>query len=173
MYIGPDSEKLPDPFFESGVCKIQNGLTSLLTEEEKMACRHLEEPGADHANNIALTFADVVEKTKSELQAVRYCNCNCILGSVAEVERLWSIAKNILTPSRNNTSDELFECIIFLKINKNLWDKDLVRQAIDLSRTHNADNDSGDEDNGNEDAETDDDNNNNDQYRLNDSDKDE
>ena len=40
-YISEDAELLRDPAFESGVCKIQNRTTELMTDEEKEACEKL------------------------------------------------------------------------------------------------------------------------------------
>ena len=37
-YIAEYAEILRDPDFELGVCKIQNGMTDLMTDEEKTAC---------------------------------------------------------------------------------------------------------------------------------------
>jgi hypothetical protein len=50
-------------------------------------------------------------------------NCNFIYGSCAEVERLWSIAWHILTNQKmGKLSPTVFEALIFLKLNKRLWD---------------------------------------------------
>ena len=94
---------MSNPDFESGVCKIQNGLSALLTNEEEIACGHLEERQGD-ANDIILTFTEDVERKKREARRLGYRNCDCILGSVAEVEKLRSIAKTIFTLNRNKTS---------------------------------------------------------------------
>ena len=40
-YISEDAKLLRDPAFESGVCKIQNWTTELMTDEEKEACEKL------------------------------------------------------------------------------------------------------------------------------------
>ena len=40
-YIAEDTEILKKADFEMGVCKIQNGATELMTEEEKQACQKL------------------------------------------------------------------------------------------------------------------------------------
>ena len=44
-----------------------------------------------------------------------------ILGSAAEVERLWSMAGRVLTKDRSAMSPLLFECIMYLKYNRELW----------------------------------------------------
>ena len=42
---------LRDPDFESGVCKIQNGMTDLMTDEEKMDCGKLLLGGEEDSSN--------------------------------------------------------------------------------------------------------------------------
>ena len=58
-----------------------------------------------------------------------YHNCDFILGSVAEVERLWSLCKFIFTEIRQALTPETFEAIIFLKVNKEYWNQDIVTRA--------------------------------------------
>ena len=41
--------------------------------------------------------------------------------SAAEVERIWSAARNILTWRRSSISPVIFEMIMLLKYNKRLW----------------------------------------------------
>ena len=52
-----------------------------------------------------------------------------VIGSVAEVERLWSIAKHILTERRAAKAPILFEAILFLRINRELWTEFTVIDA--------------------------------------------
>ena len=60
-------------------------------------------------------------------------NCDFILGSAAEVERLWSIATNVLTDERKNTSPLMLEALLFLRVNERLWDASTVKQAINMA----------------------------------------
>ena len=46
-----------------------------------------------------------------------YIKYNTLLPSSAPVERIFSVAQQILTPQRNNLSDDNFECLMFLKHN--------------------------------------------------------
>ena len=62
-----------------------------------------------------------------------YGDCSFILGSAAEVERLWSYAKHMLTNERKGMMEaDNFEALLFLKMNKHLWD------SIDLAEADKA-----------------------------------
>ena len=52
-----------------------------------------------------------------------------VIGSVAEVERLWLIAEHILTERRAAKAPILFEAILFLHINRELWTEFTVIDA--------------------------------------------
>ena len=59
---------------------------------------------------------------RNQNQTSACINCNFIFGSCAEVERLWQIAKHILTYNRKGMLDlVVFEILIFLKLNRRLW----------------------------------------------------
>lgn len=58
-----------------------------------------------------------------------------VIGSAAEVERLWSIARYILTDQRSKLAPILLEAILFLRFHRNLWDELTVMEARDAVRT--------------------------------------
>ena len=68
-----------------------------------------------------------------------YMNSDFILGSAAEVERLWSIATNVLTDERKKTSPLMLEAVLFVRINSRLWDVQTVKQAVHMSRNERID----------------------------------
>ena len=53
-------------------------------------------------------------------------------------ERLFSLAKNILTDTRKCTAPVLFEALLFLKVNQNLWDEYSVGTTA-MGRTRERD----------------------------------
>ena len=55
-----------------------------------------------------------------------------VLGSAAEVERVRSWARYILTSQRASVVPVLFEAIMFLKFNRDIWDEKIVQIAYDL-----------------------------------------
>ena len=70
-----------------------------------------------------------MERTK----ASPYKNIDFICGCAAEVERLWSICKYILTNVRSRLTPNLFEALVFLKVNHEYWDARSVQVAYDNS----------------------------------------
>ncbi len=54
---------------------------------------------------------------------------HCVLGSAAEVERVWSMAGHVLTQHRASMSPLLFEIIMYLKYNARLWGFEDVIEA--------------------------------------------
>ena len=92
-----------------------------MTPEEHTACRSLRLDNSNEKessnNNNASTYE---ERLTSYAEAnlnnnYNYGNCNFILGSAAEVERLWSVADRIIDGNRSSTSPLLMEAILFLK----------------------------------------------------------
>jgi hypothetical protein len=58
---------------------------------------------------------------------------NCldhVIGSAAEVERLWSEARYIMTTSRSRMAPIFFEAVLFLCCNRYLWDEKTVQEAL-------------------------------------------
>jgi len=130
-YIKPGSSKLQNPEFLSGIIRIQMKQLLQLTLGEQLACEQVKnqtstEQQVQEGNKAAgPSFVDrMKERTKKRkagmlesIKASLYMNVDFICGSVAEVERLWSIAKHILSNSRLQMTPHLFETLIYLKIN--------------------------------------------------------
>ena len=145
-YIKRRSSKLPDPDFVEGIIKIQEGKVLELTEAEKDACvrvlNHQQDPDMTEAteqgenSSFASRFRDKIKKRKAgvleKTQASPYINVDYICGSAAEVERLWSLCKYILTNTRSRMTPNLFEALVFLKVNHDHWDA----SSVQLAYTH-------------------------------------
>ena len=65
-----------------------------------------------------------------------YRNADFICGSAAEVEQLWSIAKNVLTNNRSRLTPAMFETLLFLKTNDEYWDILSVQEAYTRARNN-------------------------------------
>ena len=59
-----------------------------------------------------------------------YINSNFILATAVGVERLWSLAKNVLTDRRRGMATLMVQVILFLKENRELWNDEMVFQSI-------------------------------------------
>eukprot|EP00171_Calliarthron_tuberculosum_P023569 IDg23569t1 len=133
QYLAPDAATVTDPHFESGVVKIQNKHESTMTELEKNACKSLLMESSTSIGGEPPASSPIAAKLatgKRRCMTSKYRNCGFIVGSAAEVERLWSVAKFILSDYRMATTPELFESLIFLKINAKFWDVRLVSEAV-------------------------------------------
>jgi hypothetical protein len=86
----------------SGVCKIQKGDITSMTEDEKEACSHLRANAGDVEAQATLNVREKSERRRRNKRSSSclegyFENVNYIIGSAAEMERLWSIAQYVLT----------------------------------------------------------------------------
>ncbi len=58
-----------------------------------------------------------------------------LLRSVAEVQRVFSIAKYVFPVNRRSMSPQLFEVLVFFKLDERFWDANLVSKAISCTRS--------------------------------------
>ncbi len=65
---------------------------------------------------MAMSKRIALRKRKREEETHKYINSDFILGSVAEIERLWPLAKSLLTDHRNSMTPLAFEVVLFLKV---------------------------------------------------------
>jgi hypothetical protein len=89
--------------------------------------------GNGPASPEAVTMNEKIAKRKRDEADTgndEYVDVSWVLGSAAEVERLWSVAKYILTETRRQMDPAMFETIIFLKINHEYWSQATVCEAI-------------------------------------------
>ena len=83
---------------------------------------------------------------QEEMETIRrdqFVNLDVIPGTSVNCERLFSLAKNILTETRKCTAPVLFEALLFLKMNKNLWDAYSVGNAMGRTRERDERNEGG------------------------------
>lgn len=86
-------------------------------------------------SNQSFGMAERLAKRKKEDNSTScYIDASFVFGSLAEVERLWSIAKYILSDHRQLMTPQIFEALIFLKCNARFWDDALISQAYNIHR---------------------------------------
>jgi NAD dependent epimerase/dehydratase family enzyme len=73
-----------------------------------------------------------------------YCNLDMLPGTSVNCERMFSLAKHILTNTRKRTSASLFDALLLLKVNRQMWNEhSAVGRAMGRSADYN-DNDDDD-----------------------------
>jgi hypothetical protein len=107
-YIGKDSDKLVCKDFHNGFVKVQTAALMLLTPREEAAVRCLRKDGRVDGEQVSKVASPVPPKTvkiayKEQMEKKRkereedkygeYRKCDFILGSAAEIERVWSAAE--------------------------------------------------------------------------------
>ena len=132
-------DQLPDPYFVSGLIKIQNNDTVSITFAEKGACEKLRNTDVIDQDNTTQQITTLAHRMKArsrkrkageiEDKASSYKNADFICGSAAEVERLWSICKYILSNLRTNLTPIFFESLVYCKSNDGYRDIKTVQDA--------------------------------------------
>ena len=96
-----------------------------MTPSEHKACSELKAKKnnpTDDSAYVPNSYEELLQRRKKvKFNYIDYVNCDFILGSTACVERLWSIAKEILHGPRNRTSPIMVEALLFLRENRRHW----------------------------------------------------
>lgn len=119
--------------FESGVVKVQTGNADKLnrSENKSIACllegenEHYKEKPEPVHSRINLPMIERLKKARKNSDSSIYIALAFILGSVAEVERLWRVARYILSDHRQSLTPQ-----IFLKMNERFLDSMLICEAL-------------------------------------------
>ena len=138
-YISEESEFVHSKTFESAVVKLRTNQAHNLYGEEGEAIIVLRETSistaSDEANNSVSNMSEqLAKRRKVNLLNEEYIDSSFNLGSAAEVERMFSIGGNILSNGRRAMTPQVFEALVFLKLNARLWDEQLLSKAIVCSR---------------------------------------
>lgn len=70
-----------------------------------------------------------LKKRKIE-QPAEYTDCSFILAAAVDVERLWGLAKNVLTDRRRGMATVMVQVVLFLKESRELWTENMVYESI-------------------------------------------
>jgi hypothetical protein len=143
FHLGTTSRLVINPDFESGIMRIVKG-TPLTAAEQgavsrlvkmDMAVSLMESESDDEDVSYAVRVAKRLKQEEMEtVKREQFVNLDVIPGTSVNCERLFSLAKNILTDTRKCTAPVLFEALLFLKVNRHLWDAYSVGKAMGRSR---------------------------------------
>ncbi|KAH9134321.1 hypothetical protein LEN26_006825 [Aphanomyces euteiches] len=129
-HIGRDASIVESPSFENAIVKLQNGEPldiidlSALARFEVDAGLDLEETGdTDYATQLLKKARSVKSKKYDDTLLFVPPTSNC-------VERFFSQAKLVLNPLRQSLLPVNLEAVLFLKMNSQFWNLDLVSRVV-------------------------------------------
>jgi hypothetical protein len=142
VYIDPESDKRPSKAFVNATIKMQKRVEHTLLTSERSAISKWLKKAPTNDNRRTMSLADRLKnpeprgekRTAEQLHGQDNHDAdNCldhVIGSAAEVERLWSEARYIMTTSRSRMAPIFFEAVLFLRCNRYLWDEKTVQEAL-------------------------------------------
>lgn len=137
-YLSSDASIVHNQLFEAAVVKILGGHESQMSQRERKAASSLScEPTSESttSENETLSYFERIEAKRRRLSSsvTKYLDCRFIPATSCSAERLFSAARWILTCKRKRMSPILFEALLFLKLNRNMWDIKSVASAMKLN----------------------------------------
>jgi hypothetical protein len=138
-HLADDADIVKNPIFEKAIVRISKGLK--LTDEQRIEAVRLlksephllettsdsqegssEESGAG-GTPVQERYSETLERRLKRQKTLEieasdiYCNLDMLPGTSVNCERMFSLAKHILTDTRKRTSAPLFEALLLLKVN--------------------------------------------------------
>jgi hypothetical protein len=110
-------------------------------EKEAVSSLRIDKEGSLPEDDISDTEVEEItiqeeyerkRKREIKIKSGVYMNPGFIVGSAAEIRRVWSAGGLIINKKRCKTIPMNFEALLFLKINKKHWDKRMVVKAFRL-----------------------------------------
>lgn len=131
-YLASDGGIVHSPDFENAIVKVidcnfdkLNSTEKELLEPFRQPINKPLEPGISQDISYAIRGLQKKRKVMNEFIDVSF-----IPPTSNMVERLFSAARLVLTDYRKVMTPYTFECVMFLKINRNLWDASLVSKIV-------------------------------------------
>ena len=121
------------PAFETGIVKVIDDEVDQLSDEERnaMSCFHQINPSNGNASEDGLSLVQRALKNKRRKVISGEYSCLTFVPPTSNaVERLFSNARLVLTDYRKSMTPYTFECVMFLKFNREYWDLDLVAKIV-------------------------------------------
>lgn len=140
-YLAKDAAIVQDHQFESAVVKLLNGKEEDLTDLERSAattCRlattshHVEDAQESEEVSHMPYFEQIEAKRRKMNIRAEFIVPDFLPATSCSAERAFSAARWVLTDIRKRMSPILFEAILFLKLNRRLWDLNTVAKAMKL-----------------------------------------
>ena len=107
-----------------------------MTHNEKLATSRLKKtPDVPSDDESDVTEGGYFEQCQSKRRRLNvrlddYIDCRFLVATSNTVERLFSLCKHVLTDTRKCMSPIMFESLIFLQVNRQYWDLQMVAIAM-------------------------------------------
>ena len=113
-----------------------------------LPAQHIDQPG-EYEDNGFLFAGRVLKRQylQSEKASGAYINTNFLLPTSNDIERLFSMAKQVFCPSCCSLQPRMLEVQLFLNKNQMLWNPLLVALVVNENASESKDNEHGDVDN--------------------------
>ena len=128
-HLAPRADIVESPHFEAAVEKVQGGKERELSTLEKSALRPFLKNAAavddEFSDEDEVGYADsILELAETEriVASSKYCDLSHITSTNNDLERMFSQAKIIMRPHRKSMKPWRLEMLLFLRMNKHLWD---------------------------------------------------
>jgi hypothetical protein len=168
-HLADDARIVENKVFEKAVLRVSKGLpltneqrhaASILlksdTTDEDMGALSEEDAGGDnddYDDDNCQSYSQALQirlkrQRKHDLgeRGEQYVNLDMIPATSVNLERLFSTAKYILSDTRKRTGPVLFEALVLLKVNRDLWNMFSVAEAtIGLNTSDAGGTDNGDD----------------------------
>lgn len=156
-HLGDTARIVENPFFEKAVMRIAASLPLTELDRRHASCLLRKQGGTNGitggdnldaassddgevATSYALKVQRRLQRRKREASSTsqQYINLDVLPGTSVNCERLFSLAKHILSDTRKTTSPQFFEALLFLKVNREMWNERDVGIAMGRSKSESV-----------------------------------
>ena len=134
-YLGANAQIVHSPTFENGIVKVMDDAIDDLSNEEKDAVvifrkgTNSSVEGSSTCEGLTIVQRALKNKRRKVINE-EYCDLTYVPPTSNIVERLFSKARLVLTDYRKSMTPYTFECVMFLKMNQEYWDLDVVANMV-------------------------------------------
>jgi len=132
-YLSSESSIVCSPAFESGVCKFVAGKFNACASDEEKAALSIFSRQASNSSRHAVSsddFATSVIKYQKLNETESDIDLPFIPPTSNMCERLFSMVGHVFSDSRSSLQPTMLESLVFLKLNKSLWDAGTVQKIV-------------------------------------------
>jgi hypothetical protein len=138
-YLSPNATLIRYPVFEQAILKVMREEEAQLTQQEKESLRKFEVETKQAVEEVEdQQPRSIIRRVKRRRivnsEGSNYISMNVVTPTSNSCERFFSQCGHVWSKQRKSMSPLHLEMILFLKVNRNFWDQNLVKMAIAESR---------------------------------------